>query len=59
VTASDHLSGEYVTGKILSILGDGDLTQQVLRQMDGEDMQRMAVNPDQGNPRQEEGDDSE
>jgi hypothetical protein len=59
VTASDHLSGEYVTGKILSILGDGDLTQQVLRQMDGEDMKRMAVNPDQGNPKQEEGDEGD
>lgn len=41
VMAAEHLSGEYVTGKILSILGDGDLTQQVLKQMDGEDMERM------------------
>jgi len=42
VTAGSYLSGEYVTGKILSLLGDGDKTSEVLAQIDGEDMDRLS-----------------
>lgn len=36
VTASTHLSSDYVTQKILTLFGDGDKTKEVLQQMDSE-----------------------
>lgn len=41
VAAASHLSREYVTTKILTILGDGDKAEEVLRKMDVEDMERL------------------
>lgn len=42
VQAASFLSDEYVTRKILTILGDGDKTQDVLKAMDAEAMERMS-----------------
>lgn len=33
-----HLSGEYVTKKILTLLGDGDQVEEIIKQMDGEEL---------------------
>ncbi len=41
VSAASYLDSEYVTRKILDILGDGNLADEVLERMDTEDMDRM------------------
>lgn len=41
VTAASYLDQEYVTTKILTILGDGDKAGEVLRKMDAEDQERL------------------
>lgn len=41
VAAAAHLDQEYVTTKILTILGDGDKAKEVLRGMDAEDEERL------------------
>lgn len=41
VAAAAHLDQEYVTTKILTILGDGDKAKEVLRRMDAEDQERL------------------
>lgn len=40
VTGAQYLSSDYVTRKILTLLGDGDQADQVLAEMDGEDISR-------------------
>jgi hypothetical protein len=40
VTAGTYLSSEYVTQKILTLLGDGDKVSEVLREQDAEDAER-------------------
>lgn len=42
ISASDHLSKEYVTRKILTLLGDGDIVDDVIKEMDSEEMDRMS-----------------
>ena len=42
--AAPYLSAEYVTEKILTLLGDGDKAEEVLKQMDGEDINRFGGN---------------
>ena len=39
--AAEYLDGEYVTRKLLTLLGDGDLADEVLERMDAEDMERL------------------
>lgn len=41
VTAASYLGSEYVTRKALTILGDGDKTDEVLKQIDAEDAERI------------------
>lgn len=41
VAAASHLSQEYVTTKILTVLGDGDKAKEVLKQMDADDQNRL------------------
>jgi hypothetical protein len=36
--AADHLTDDYVTKKILTLLGDGDLADEIIREKDAEDM---------------------
>ena len=43
VAGAQFLDREYVTTKILPILGDGDKADEVLKRMDAEDMERMAL----------------
>lgn len=44
--AAQYLSSEYVTEKILTILGDADKLDDVLAEMDAESMTRIAESPD-------------
>lgn len=41
VMAASYLGSEYVTRKILTLLGDGDQANQVLAQLDAEDAERL------------------
>ena len=41
---AQYLSGDYVTKKILTVLGDGDKADEVLKEMDGEDIKRFGGN---------------
>lgn len=43
VSAANYLSTEYVTQKILTLLGDGDKTAEVLRQIDAENADRIGT----------------
>lgn len=52
IQAGDYLSKDYVTEKILTILGDADKVQEVLKQMDEEDIDRLPEEP-QEEPQEE------
>lgn len=43
VQAASYLSGDYVTTKILTLLGDGDQAEAVLRAMDAESAERLGA----------------
>lgn len=51
VTAAHYLPSDYVTKKILTILGDGDIADDILAEMEAEEQERMqmAVNISNGN----------
>lgn len=40
--AAQYLDGDYVTEKILTILGDGDKAEEMLKKMNEEDLERMS-----------------
>lgn len=42
IMAAQYLSSEYITRKVLTLLGDGDVFDEVVRQIDGEDMSRLS-----------------
>lgn len=42
VMAATYLGSEYVTRKILTLLGDGDQADEILRTVDAEDMERLS-----------------
>ena len=42
ISAAEYLSKEYVTRKILTLLGDADNADEIIRQMDAEDMDRIS-----------------
>lgn len=43
ISAAEYLDSEYVTRKILTLLGDGDQADEVLRRIDAEDQERLEV----------------
>lgn len=45
ITASEYLSSEYITKKVLEVLGDADNTEEVLSEMLTEDVSRYANEP--------------
>lgn len=47
VMAAGYLDSEYITGRILGLLGDADKTEEVLRRIEAESMNRF--NPDNQN----------
>ena len=40
IQGAQYLSADYVTEKILTVLGDGDKAEEVLKEIDGEDIDR-------------------
>lgn len=45
--AADHLTDDYVTKKILTLLGDGDLADEIINEKDAEDMRRINIPTDE------------
>lgn len=45
--ARDYLDDEYITRKILELLGDGDAAEEILKRIDAEDMARINVEPNE------------
>ena len=43
ISAAQYLDKEYVTRKVLTLLGDGDQADEVLKRMDEEDQERLNV----------------
>lgn len=56
LSASDYLGDEFVTRKILEILGDGDKADEILKRRDAEDMARISVSDDEQQEQQKEDD---
>ena len=54
--AADTLSPDYVTRKILTLLGDGDLADDIIKERDAEDMERINIPPAESSaqPQEEE-----
>lgn len=54
--AADTLSPDYVTRKILTLLGDGDLADDIIKERDAEDMERINIPPAENSaqPQEEE-----
>lgn len=47
LAATQYLSSDYVTKKILTILGDGDQAEDMLKEMDAENMERFDIGASQ------------
>ena len=43
LSAADYLDDEFVTRKVLDVLGDGDQADEVLKRRDAEDMARISI----------------
>ena len=50
VSAAQYLDSEYITRKILNILGDGDQADEILKRMDEEDIGRLTKGTEDQNP---------
>ena len=58
VQARDYLDDEYITRKIMEILGDGDMADEVLKRIDAEAMERINVPPTEPDMTGEDGSES-
>lgn len=45
--AAQYLDSEYITRKILELLGDGDLADEILKRIDAEDLERINLQPNE------------
>ena len=54
IQAGDYLSKDYVTTKILSVLGDADQAEDILKAMDEDDMDRLPEAPAEEEPEEVE-----
>lgn len=43
--AAEHLSSDYVTRKVLTAFGDGDMADDMIKELDAEDMQKINLPP--------------
>lgn len=46
--AAEHLSSDYVTRKVLTAFGDGDMADDMIKELDAEDMQKINLPPREG-----------
>lgn len=59
LSAREYLDDEYITRKILEILGDGDQADEILKRLDAEDMQRINVHPTEESGNEQPAEDAE
>ena len=45
ISAAEYLTEDYITQKILRILGDGDLYNEIVKQREAEESERLDLNP--------------
>lgn len=57
--AADSLSPDYVTRKILTLLGDGDLADDIIKERDAEDMESINLAPAENTPQAPEGEEAD
>lgn len=57
--AREYLDDEYLTRKILELLGDGDLADEILKRLDAEDMDRINVPPTEESGNEQPAEDAE
>jgi len=50
LTSGTYLDDEYITRKILTLLGDGDQAEEILRRMDADELNRMRDNEPEEQP---------
>ena len=55
VLSASYLSSEYITTKIMNLLGDGDQAEEVMKQLSAEDMERF-VNEEPEEPEEPKND---
>ena len=46
ITSAEYLDREYITTKVLNLLGDGDKAEEVLKRIDAEDAERLSYTDD-------------
>lgn len=59
LSAREYLDDEYITRKILEILGDGDQADEILKRLDAEDVKRINVTPTEENGDEQPAEDAE
>jgi len=59
VTASGYLDGEYITKRILTLLGDADKVDEVIKRMEAESAKKFAALMEAQNQTEENEDDNE
>lgn len=59
LSAREYLDDEYITRKILEILGDGDQADEILKRLDAEDAQRINIPPTEENGDEQPAEDAE
>lgn len=57
--AREYLDDEYLTRKILELLGDGDQAEEILKRIDAEDVKRINVPPAEENGDEQPAEDAE
>ena len=45
LSAAEYLTEDYITQKVLRILGDGDLYNEIVKQREAEESERLDLNP--------------
>lgn len=59
LSAREYLDDEYITRKILELLGDGDQAEEILKRIDAEDRERISVPPTKENGGEQPPEDAE
>ena len=59
LSAREYLDDEYLTRKILELLGDGDQAEEILKRIDAEDVKRINVPPAEENGDEQPAEDAE
>ena len=59
IAAAQYLPAEYITKKIVTVFGDGDHLDEILKMMDGEDMERFGAKDEEEQSEEQNNDQNE